>query len=429
VKLNIFIQAAVALISIILGTSALSAAATAEGAANWPRFRGPNGSGLSDAEIPAKWTDADINWKIELPGGGNSSPVVWGDRVFLTCANDKTGEHRVVCINANDGSIRWKRTYPSHGYQHHPFNSYASSTPALDAEHVYVCWSTPEEFTLLALDHDGKDLWSKDLGPFISQHGGGQSPIAFENLVVVGDDQEGPNSFLFALDHNTGDQVWKIARRPSNKFAPATPCVFQPKDGLAELIFASKQQGFTAVDPKNGHTIWEIPTLFDSRPVASPYVADGLIFGSCGDGPSGHGFVAVRPAPNGHSAELAYEFKKSVPYVPTSIVKNKMLFYVSDSGMMACIHADTGDKIWKERLDGTFFGSFVCAGDKLFITSKEGEVFVIAASDKFELLARNPVKFEADDPGIPPLSTTAAIAGGRMYVRTYTHLMSVGGKK
>ena len=396
---------------------------------SWPRFRGPNGSGLSDANLPSKWTDSDYNWTITLPGGGNSSPVVWGDRIFLTCADDSTGEHSVVCINAADGSTRWKRSYPSKAFNHHPFNSYASSTPALDAKHVFVCWSTPEEFTLLALDHDGRELWQKDLGPFVSQHGGGQSPIAYDGLVLVGDDQEGPESFVFALNGDTGAQVWKLKRKPSNKFAPSTPCVFEPKIGSPEIIFLNKSQGFTAIDPRSGREVWEVlPKNFDARPVASPYVAEGLLFGSCGDGPMGHGFAAVRPSDDGKSAAVAYEFRKASPYVPTSIVKNGLLFYVTDNGIMACLRVRTGEQVWRQRLDDNFFGSFVCAGDKLYILSRESEVFVIAAADKFELLGRVPLKLEDEDAKLPPLSTTPAIANGRMYIRTYTHLVSLGGK-
>lgn len=398
----------------------------AEPQSQWPRFRGPNGTGLSDASIPAKWTDANYKWKIELPGGGNGSPAVWGDRIFLTCGNDRTGEHSAVCVNAKDGSIRWTRSYPGGTYNHHPFNSYASSTPAVDAKHVFVCWSTPEELSVIALDHDGKDLWQRGLGPFESQHGGGQSPIAYDGMAIVTDDQEGPASFLFALNGDTGADVWKVARKPSNKFAAATPCVFQPKDGPAELIFMNKSQGFAAIDPKDGHTIWQVlPKDFDARPVASPYPADGMLFGSCGDGPSGHCFAAIRPSDDGKSAEIAYDFRKASPYVPTSIVKNGLLFYVTDAGILACLHADSGQQIWRERLDSNFFGSFVCAGDKLFILSKEGEMYVIAAKDSFELLARNPLKLEPGGARIPPLSTTPAIANGRMYVRTYTHLVCV----
>ncbi|HXE55085.1 MAG TPA: PQQ-binding-like beta-propeller repeat protein [Tepidisphaeraceae bacterium] len=393
----------------------------------WPRFRGPNGLGLSDADIPAQWTEKDFNWKITLPGGGHSSPVVWGDRIFLLCGNDQTGEHMVVCVNAKDGSIRWNRAYPAHTYSHHQYNSYASSSPAVDEKHVYVCWSTPEEFTVMAFDHDGNEIWKNDLGEFISQHGGGQSPIAYRNMVVVGDDQEGPQSFLFAFDRDSGRTLWKIPRGHSDKFSASTPCVLEPKDGPPELIFTSKKHGFTALDPQSGRKIWELDQVFDSRTVASPYIADGLIFCNCGDGPSGHAMVAVRPADDGKSAKVAWDLHRAVPYVPTSIVVNNLLFYFTDNGVMTCAEPDTGKPIWKHRLDGNFFGSPVCARDKIFILSKEGDAYVFAASRTFRQLARNPLNFEDPNEQHPPLATTPAIAGGHMYIRTYTHLVSIGG--
>jgi outer membrane protein assembly factor BamB len=395
--------------------------------ANWPRFRGPNGSGIGQGDIPAKWGDEDFNWKVKLPGGGNSSPVVWGDRIFLTCGNDQTGAEMVVCLNTSDGQVRWKREYPSRSFNHHPYNSYASGSAAVDEKHVFVCWSTPESLTLLALDPDGKELWKKDLGPFVSQHGGGQSPMIFEGLVVLTDDQEGPQSFLFAFHEDSGELAWKVDRKPSNKFAAATPCVYRPKNGPAQLIFAGKSEGLTAIDPKTGNRLWELPDIFDARPVASPYTAEGLIFASCGDGPTGHQFVAAKPADDGKSATIAYEYRRGVPYVPTSIVKDGLLYYVTDNGVLTCAHANTGQQIWRQRLDGNFFGSFVNCGDKLFLLSKEGEAFVFRAGEKFELLAQNKLDWEDDAPH-PPLSTTPAIAGGRMYVRTYTHLVSIGGK-
>ena len=148
-------------------------------AQEWTRFRGPNGSGLSDSEFPAKPTEANIAWNIKLPGGGHSSPVVWGDKVFVTCADDSSALRMVVCLSAKTGAIEWKKEYGSHTYKDkHVDNSYASSTPAVDAERVYVCWSTPEEFTLVALKHDGVEAgWKVNLGSrSSSQHGSGNSP-------------------------------------------------------------------------------------------------------------------------------------------------------------------------------------------------------------------------------------------------------------
>lgn len=394
----------------------------------WTRFRGPNGSGLSDADIPAQWTDKDYNWKVQLPGGGHSSPVVWGDRIFLICASEQTGEHMVVCVSAADGAILWNRKYPSTTYHHHQFNTYASSTPAVDEKQVYVCWSTPQELSVVALEHDGREAWARGLGSFVSQHGGGQSPMLFENLVIVTDLQEGPQSFVFALDRQTGQIVWKAPWKPSDKFAAATPCVLTPKTGNPQLIVASKSQGLTALDGRDGHTIWELPGIFDARPVSSPFVADGLIFASCGDGPSGHALVAARPADGARPASVAWDLHKSVPYVPTPIVKNGLIFYFTDSGMLTCAHAATGKTVWKQRLDGNFFGSPVCARDRIFILSKEGDAYVIAAADHFELLAKNSLKSEDADAHEPPLSSTPAIAGGRMYIHTYTRLLSIGGR-
>ena len=395
---------------------------------NWARFRGPNGSGLSDADIPAQWTDKDYNWKTTLPGGGHSSPVIWGDRIFLLCGNDQTGEHMVVCVNATDGSIRWNRSFRGRTYSHHQYNSYASSSPAVDEKRVYVCWSTPEEFTVTAFDHDGNQIWRNDLGAFVSQHGGGQSPMVYRNLLVVGDDQEGPQSYLFGFDRASGQMLWKIARGHSDKFSASTPCVFEPQDGPPQLIFASKAHGFTAVDPGSGRKIWELDRIFDARTVASPYVADGLIFCNCGDGPSGHALVAARPARDGKSAKVAWDLHRAVPYVPTSIVKNGLLFYFTDNGVMTCAKAATGETIWKHRLDGNFFGSPVCAGNRIFILSKEGDAYVFAASDKFQQLAKNTLDLEDPNAQEPPLATTPAIAGGKMYIRTYTHLVSIGGQ-
>lgn len=395
----------------------------------WPRFRGPNGLGLSDADIPAHWTEADYKWKTKLPGGGHSSPVVWGDRLFLLCGNDHTGALKVVSVSANDGSVLWTREYESETYRHHQYNSYASATPAVDADRVYVCWSNPEELSAAALDHNGKEIWKTALGPFISQHGGGQSPMLFENLVIVTDLQEGPQSFVVALDNQTGNVVWKTPWKPSDKFAAATPCVFRPKTGPAQIIIASKSQGFTALDPHDGHMIWELPDIFDARPVASPYVADGLIFCSCGDGPSGHALVAARAADDGKSATVVWDLHRAVPYVPTSVVKNKLLFYVTDNGVFTCADAHTGKSIWKQRLEGNFFGSLVCARDRIFLLSKEGDAYVIAAKDQFQLLARNPLSFEDAAGQGPPLSTTPAIANGNLYLRTYTHLVCVAGRR
>src|SRR4051812_45721435 len=161
-------------------------------AQEWTRFRGPNGQGQTSAgsSIPTEWTDKDYNWKVELPGVGHSSPVVWGDKIFVTSADPKTAERHVSCFRTADGKQLWQRDFPAATYHLHTQNTYASSTPAVDAERVYLAWATADEYTLQALTHEGKDVWRINLGAFVSQHGFGTSPIVVDDTVIITNDQE-----------------------------------------------------------------------------------------------------------------------------------------------------------------------------------------------------------------------------------------------
>src|SRR5205823_2447634 len=160
-------------------------------AQEWTRFRGSNGTGIGRAKtIPTKISDADINWKVELPGTGHSAPVLWGDRIFLTSTGDKSGGLYVLCLNAKEGQLLWRRDFSLTPFPRHEFNSFAASTPTVDAERVYVVWNEPEHYLLTALDHDGKTVWQRDFGPFVSQHGSGISPIVVEDKVILGNEQD-----------------------------------------------------------------------------------------------------------------------------------------------------------------------------------------------------------------------------------------------
>ncbi|HJT77747.1 MAG TPA: PQQ-binding-like beta-propeller repeat protein, partial [Gemmataceae bacterium] len=233
---------------------ALSALAAPAAGQEWPRFRGPNGSGVSPTAVPTRWTERDFRWKVPLPGVGHSSPVLWGGRVFVTSAEEETGKRFLVCLRAEDGKQLWSRTFPGARSAKHPDNSYASATPAVDERHVYVCWGTPEELLVVALDHDGKEAWRRDLGGFHGGHGFGASPITWDGLVIVPNDQDG-NSALFALDRNTGAVRWKVPRHSRATYT--TPCVYQPEGRPAELIFANYEHGISALDPRTGRVDWE----------------------------------------------------------------------------------------------------------------------------------------------------------------------------
>jgi len=387
----------------------------------WTRFRGPNGSGVSDANtIPTQWTERDFNWKIQLPGAGHSSPVLWGDRIFLTSGDDQTNLLRVLCVSASQGRILWQKAFPLKPYHKNAFNSMASGTPAVDEQRVYVCWSVPERLTLIALDHAGNPVWDKDLGPYVGQHGGGASPIVFQDQVILANDQDGP-SFLIAVDAATGQTRWKTPRK-ATRACYATPCVYQPKDGRPALVFASQSHGVYGVEPDTGKVLWELADAFDKRVVSSPVVAAGLIVGACGSGEGGNYLVAVRPgeAATNQKAELAYAIRKSAPYVPTSICVGNLLFLWSDDGVVSCVQAASGEVTWQERLGKHFFSSPVCVDGRLFCVSTTGEVVVIRASDQFKLLATNPLG--------ETTHSTPAVAGGRMYIHTNKHLISIGGR-
>lgn len=387
----------------------------------WTRFRGPNGSGLAEAPgLPVKWSEKDFLWKIELPGGGHSSPVVWGDKVFVTSADKETGARTLLCIGVGDGHVLWKREFPLAAYGQHNDNSYAAATPAVDADHVYICWITPEHYDLIAIDHAGKDVWKVDLGPFKTQHMNGSSPILFEDMVIIANDQDIPASCVIALDRKTGARRWRVPRQ-STKAASATPCIYQPKGQPAQLILTSFSDGMTALDPYTGSLLWRLNDVFDVRVVASPIVAGDLLIGNAGEGPGGRELVAVKPAASREGkAQVAYKLVPKTPYVPTPLAKGNRLFMWADSGIISCLEASTGREIWSEKVGASFYGSPVCVNDKLYCVSKKGEVFVVSAGDKYQMLARNPLGELAH--------TTPAISGGRMFVRTYSHLVCIGAK-
>jgi len=400
-------------------------------AQEWTRFRGPNGTGISHAKtIPTKISDADINWKVELPGTGHSAPVLWGDRLFLTSTGDKSGGLYVLCLNAKEGQLIWRRDFSLTPFPRHELNSFAASTPTVDAERVYVVWNEPEHYLLTALDHDGKTVWQRDFGPFVSQHGCGTSPVLYMDKIVLGNDQddqkfvkESPRSgksFIVAADAKTGKTIWQTPRR-SAVVAYSTPCVYEPKNGQPALIFNSQAHGISALDPESGKVQWEYDQAFDKRTVSSPLIAGDLILGSCGSGAGGNFVTAVRAGDHarGKPPELAYQMKKSAPYVTTGMVVDDLVWFWSDSGILTCLKASTGDLRYQERVGGNFFGSPVWVDGRLFCVSTSGELVVAEASDKFNILHRYPLN--------ELCHSTPAVAGGRMFVRTEKHLWSIGG--
>lgn len=388
-------------------------------AQEWTRFRGPDGAGQSDAAgIPAAWTDADYLWKTRLPGIGHSSPVAWGDKIFLMSANPTDGTRYVLCLSAVDGKLLWQRDYKATTHQLHTQNSFASSTPTVDADHVYCAWATPEQLTLAALKHDGSDAWQANLGPFDSQHGFGASPILHEDLVILPDEQDG-ESFIFAIDRMSGQTRWKQPRKVLDKqnTCYAAPFIHRQPGRPDELIVASWAHGVCSLDPRSGSTNWETAVL-ERRAVASPILVEGLILANCGEGSGNNSVVAVRP---GASPEVAYKLGKTTsPYVPTMVARGPLVFLWGDRGIVTCIDGRTGKEHWSKRVGGNFSSSPIRVGNAVYNISADGEVVALAADKEFKVLGRTALGEGS--------RATPAVVGGKLLLRTESQLMAIGPK-
>ena len=398
-------------------------------AQEWTRFRGPNGTGESECKtIPAQWTEKDIVWKAEIPGMGHSSPVLWGDKVFLLSAKREDATRYCVCYNAKDGKQLWQVDHPSKTHKLHQFSSFGSSTPAVDAQRVYFAWSTPEETTLLALDHDGKQIWRKNLGRWVSQHGFGTSPIVYKDMVILNNaqDDEAPESgerpgqsFMMAFDSKTGQERWRTPLKA--KFCSySVPMIRELPGGKAEVVCTNTNNGIYGIDVETGEMTWSVPDCLPMRTVSSPVLAGGLIFGSCGSGKYAENVVAaVRP---GEKAALAYELKNSdkikAPYVTSLVKRDDLLFLIYDQGFAACVDAPTGKIHWFNRTGSKFMGSPIRVDDKIYCTDEDGVVWVFAAEKEYKVLGQNPLG--------EPSRSTPAVAGGKMFLRTFSHLICVG---
>jgi outer membrane protein assembly factor BamB len=352
--------------------------------------------------------------------------VLWGDKIFLMSADAATATRYVLCLSAVDGRELWRRQYASETHRIHTRNTYGSCTPAVDAERVYVAWSTPARLTLLALDHDGKDVWTLDLGAVVSEHGFGASPMLYQDLVILSNSQQAEElepgqqpgqSSLLAFEAKTGKPRW-TQPRVASRVCFSTPCIYQAAGGPPELVCTSTSDGVFSLDPLTGQENWRSPGTLTMRVVSSPLIAEGLIFGSTGSGGGGNYLRAVRPGPK---PEAAYTLKLNASYVPTLVAQNGLLFIFNDKGVVSCAAVRTGEVHWRERLGRGFSGSPVLGDGKVYIIDDDGIVHVLAAAKTYQLLGSHPLG--------EPSRSTPAIAGGRLYFRTLSQLVSVGGKK
>lgn len=405
---------------VVLGLS-LFIAAVAE-AGNWPRFHGPNGTGVAaDKDIPIQWTEKDgLLWKAALPGSGNSSPIVWGSRIFLTAATDS--ERSLVCLNAADGKIIWTASAPGVKAHINAKNSLASSTPATDGERVYTLFWNGKTVGVHAFDFDGKEIWKRDLGDFKSQHGYGASPVVYHGIVYVNNDQDGAAALL-AFDAKTGKDVFQVPRQ-AYRACYSTPFVIE-ENGTTELIVVSTA-GISGYDPKTGTEAWVWKWTFDGmalRTVGSAAYGQGIILAVAGDGRGDRHAAAIKKGSKGDvtKTNLLWENKKSLPYVPSVLAQGEHMYFVNDKGFAGCADAKSGKLVWFERLNSAgVSASPVLIDGKMYVIDEKGDVFVVLADTTFKVVAKSTMG-EA-------VFASPAVADGRLYIRGKDHLFCVGKK-
>ena len=397
-------------------------AATALSAQEWPRFRGPNGTGISDAKtIPVDWSGNVLNWKIKLAGTGHGSPVVWGDRLFVVSANIENNKWLLECIDTDSGKQQWIEAFDFAGSRWRPFDKYVLHTPAADSDHVYVLLAAPLRLLLVAMTHKGKLAWKLDLGSEASHRGGGVNPIVYDGKVIVSSERR-RGGFILAVDCKTGKTVWREGqeiKKPQHCMYPtySAPVVMQPKDSEGKLlVFHSKSYGLSVIDPDTGGIYWKAELRRYHTPVSDPVISDGKLI-TIDSG----GLRALEPF---HPEPLSYEYKdarRSMNATPI-LVDGALYIFESRKPTVRCIEAKTGKEFWTKSMESKgFYGSPVCVNGIIYCVDTAGNVVIFKAS-----------KSEPEEVHLYPLRemsyATPAVSGGRMFLRTKTQLFSVGGR-
>lgn len=418
---------------------------------HWPQFRGPNASGVAAGRPPPESWDvskgANVRWKTPILGLGHSSPVVWGDRVFVTTARGEGDaalrvglygdigsvaekgpqSFLVLCLDRRDGRVLWSRTAREGPprMKRHPKSSHANPTPATDGSRVIACFGAEGMY---AYDLEGKLLWEKDLGPLDSgfyrvpaaQWGFASSPVIHRDRVILQCDVQS-GSFLAAFDLKDGKEVWRTPR--SDVPTWSTPAIHEGPPRAEVIVNGYRHSG--GYDPATGKELWKLPGGGDI-PVPTPVIAHGLVYLSSAHGPRaplravklGAAGDLAGEAPEGGA--IAWTGEKEGTYMQCPIVLGDLLYACKDNGVLSCYEARTGKRLYRERLgDGRtgFTASPVAAGGRLYFASEEGEVHVVATGPEFKLLARNPMG--------EVCMATPALSDGMLIVRARGHLYAI----
>lgn len=385
------------------------------GAQEWSRFRGVRGQGLGNADLPTVFAKEHVRWRTDIEGTGHSSPVLWGAHLFLTRVSGAKGEREVVCYDADTGKQTWSYTCEFLSHKQHRLNSFASSTPVADELGVYVMWSSGDKLEALALDHQGALLWRRELGDYYAQHGSANSPVVHGELLIVANENEGDDCFMMGLDRKTGKQVWREELQKSPRWACYSPPFFyEPKGAEPVMLVASAAHGLTAFDPATGKVRWRANPGFKCRFIAAPTLAGDKLLVNTGSGDSGKECVIFDLGDAKNEPKISSRPRRGLPYVPSAIALDGRFFLFADSGFASCLDAESGDQLWRERIDGKFFSSPVSSGEAIYIGDRDGSLWTFSKS-KFEVLGQ----FDLG----APICATPALAHGAMFVRTASELV------
>jgi len=404
----------------LLMCCALWLARSAE-AEDWPQWRGPRGDGTSlETDLPTHWSaNQNVAWKTPIPGIGHSSPIVVGDRVFVTTCIDQSEKRLVLCISRRDGTVLWQRhvlTAPLE--QKNSLNSHASATPCSDGKRVWVSFFQSPQIELICYDMEGNEIWRKSPSTFSSIHGFCSSPILYKDMVILNCDQDSPAASIVAMNQNDGAERYRIDR-PNHTRSYCTPALFDVSGQTQMVLSGSKC--VASYDPDTGKQKWLIdgPT---EQYVASLVMTRGVLF-MTGGFPEHH-LMGIDPSGAGnitHSPHILWHDKKdhrAGSYVPSPVACGDWFFLVCDDGLATCWEAKTGRRLWKQQINEHQSASGVVAGGNVYFTSDAGETTVFKASAKFELVATNALGEQ--------VRASPAISRGQIFIRTTSNLYCIG---
>ena len=404
------------------GTAAPSAGATypsaEEIAKQWPRFRGPTGVGVAvDGNYPVTWdgaTGQGVRWKTPLPLPGRGSPVVWGDRVFLTGADQEKRE--VYCLEAATGKLLWQQPVvvagpPAEPPRVTPDTGFAAATPACDGRRVYAAFANGD---VAAFDFEGQQVWARNLGQPDSMYGSASSPVVWRNRLLVQWDQgasaqEG-KSKLLALNVDTGEPIWSVQRPVVNSWS--TPVVINT--GQREEIVTCANPFVIAYDPETGQELWRVECL-KGDVVPSAAFAGGLVY-VCNMGAN---LTAIRPDPPAGQDPVVWSVLENLPDTSSPLTDGKYVWTVTSWGQLTCFDAADGRKLWQQTLTGTFYASPTLVGQRVYLMSNDGAMHVFAVGPAYQELGAAALG--------EPSMCSPALVGGRIYLRGEQHLYCLGG--